>query len=387
MAIYLDNAATSYPKPDSVQKEMNNYMQNIGVNPGRGAYQRALKAEQIVFSTRQALGDLFNIDDVSRIVFTANVTEALNLAIKGFVPEKSHVITTSFEHNAVWRPLKHLQKEKEVKISTIGAPDRAFIDKKELEEAHSKNTELVIINHASNVTGAIAPLETVGEFCQEKNLPLLVDSAQTAGILPIDVQEYNISMLGFTGHKGLLGPTGTGGLYIDSEIELAPLKEGGTGSKSYLERQPEDLPDRFEAGTVNSVGLAGLKSGVEYLLQRGIEEIRQHELQLTEYLLDVLGDLQDCEIYSPLSAEDLVAVVSVNLADIPAEEAAYVLDDVYDIMVRAGLHCSPQAHKMLGTEDRGSLRFSPGIFNSKQDIERAGEALKKILQRGTGVNS
>ncbi len=381
MAIYLDNAATSYPKPEAVYQAVEDYQRNIGVSPGRGAYQRALQAEQLVFNTRRALGQLFNISDLSRIIFTANVTEALNLALKGLLGPEDHVITTSIEHNAVWRPLMHLKKERNIRVTRLANPEGCQLDVAELEEVLGPGAELVVVNHASNVTGAIMPLQEIGSLCQEYEVPLLFDSAQTAGVLPIDVEKAGISLLGFTGHKGLLGPTGTGGLYLAPEIELKPLKEGGTGSKSYLETQPEDLPDRYESGTPNTMGLAGLKAGVEYILDRGLDEIRARELQLTEMLLEKLNRLEGCEVYGPGSARERVAVVSFNLASIPAAEAAYVLDEVYDIMVRAGLHCAPVIHRELGLENRGSLRVSPGLFTEKEELDQLEKALEEILAR------
>lgn len=377
MSIYLDNAATSYPKPEGVFQAVRDYMQEVGVNPGRGAYRRALKAEQEIFNVRKRLADLFNIEDVSRIVFTSNVTEALNLALKGILSEGDHVITTRQEHNAVWRPLKRLERERGIKISRFGNPVSAEMDLEELESSFRPETALVVINHASNVTGAIMPAAEIGSICRQKGIPLLMDSAQTAGALPVDVQADNISLLGFTGHKSLLGPTGTGGLYIEPGLDLRPLKEGGTGSKSYLERQPEDLPDRFEAGTLNAAGLAGLAAGVEYLENRGLNDIRRHEVELTEKLMEGLEKLKKCEIYGP-SAREKVGVTPFNLDNIPPEEAAGVLDEVHDIMVRAGLHCSPQAHKELGTENRGSIRVSVGPFNDPKDIEKLLTGLKQL---------
>ncbi len=381
MAIYLDNAATSYPKPEAVYQAVEDYQRNIGVSPGRGAYQRALQAEQLVFNTRRALGQLFNISDLSRIIFTANVTEALNLALKGLLGTKDHVITTSIEHNAVWRPLMHLKKERNIRVTRLANPEGCQLDVAELEEVLGHGAELVVVNHASNVTGAIMPFQEIGSLCQEYEVPLLVDSAQTAGVLPIDVEKAGISLLGFTGHKGLLGPTGTGGLYLAPEIDLKPLKQGGTGSKSYLETQPEDLPDRYESGTPNAMGLAGLKAGVEYILERGLDEIRARELQLTELLLEKLNRLEGCEVYGPDSARERVAVVSFNLASIPAAEAAYVLDEVYHIMVRAGLHCAPVIHRELGLENQGSLRVSPGLFTEKEELDQLEKALEEILAR------
>ena len=378
MAIYLDHAATSFPKPEAVYQAVDLYQRHLGASPGRGAYRRALEAEQIIFETRRSLGALFNIADVTRIIFTANVTESLNLALKGFLRPGDHVITSQLEHNAMWRPLKVLERDRGIAISVLPCPGGRAFDPADLEKAIRPETRLIALIHASNVTGALMPIKQAGEICRRRGLPLLVDAAQTAGVYPVDVEELNISLLAFTGHKGLLGPTGSGGLYIAPGLELQPLKEGGTGGDSLLEHQPEHLPDRYEAGTMPAAALAGLGAAVKYILEQGVETVRYHETALTTYALEHLRQILGIKLYGPDSAAERVAVLSFNLEDIAPEETAYVLDEVYEIMVRSGLHCAPQAHRAIGTAQRGTVRISFGYFNHQNDIDRLISALHEI---------
>lgn len=379
MAVYLDNAATSFPKPGEVYRVMDDFQRCIGASAGRGAYRRALQADEVLFTTRKLLGKLFNISDISRIVFTCNITESLNLALKGLLNQGDHVITSAMEHNAVWRTLKVLEKEKGISINVLPCPGGAAFDPHLLEDAVSAASRLVALTHASNVTGTLMPVRETGAFCRARGIPLLLDAAQTAGVYPVDVEELGVDLLAFTGHKGLLGPMGTGGLYIAPGIDLKPLKEGGTGGDSLLEHQPEHLPDRFEAGTLNVAGIAGLGAAVAYLLNEGVDRIRAHEVELTAYALRRLPEVAGITVYGPPRAEDRTAVISFNLRDIPPEETAYVLDEAYDIMVRAGLHCSPRAHRCIGTVDRGTVRISCGVFNRKEEIDLLLEALQEIV--------
>lgn len=379
MAVYLDNAATSYPKPESVYEAVDLFQRQVGASPGRGTYQKSREADRIIFDTRSALARLFNISDLSRIIFTANVTESINLALKGYLKKGNHVITTSMEHNAVWRPLKMLEQKGDITLSLLNCPSGMAYNPEQLSELIQNNTALVVINHASNVTGTIMPLEDTGKICRANNIPLLVDAAQTAGVYPIDVQTLGIDLLAFTGHKGLMGSPGTGGLYIRAGLDLIPLKEGGTGSESLLEVQPDNLPDRFEAGTLNSPGIAGLGAGVQYILNLGLEKIRQHEVELTEYALDKLKQLPGLVIYGPQDAQSRTGVISFNFTNIAPEEVTYVFDEVYSIMARSGLHCAPQAHRSIKTvELNGTVRISFGYFNTKDDIDLLISALKDL---------
>ncbi len=383
--VYLDNAATSYPKPEEVYEAVDRFMREIGVSSGRGAYRKALRADRIIYEARKSLAELFNIKDAKQIVFASNATEALNLAIKGILSQGDHVITSQMEHNAVWRPLKRLERERGIEITrTPCLPDGSLKDPDLVKAAIRSNTSLAVFTHASNVSGTIMPIAEIGEICSEGGVPLLVDSAQTAGAFPVDVEAMNIDLLAFTGHKGLLGPQGTGGLYIREGLQLEPLKEGGTGGDSILETQPDILPDSYEAGTLNAPGLAGLRAGLQFILSQGIQNIRKRELELTAYLLDRLGELDAIQIYGPRASEKQVGVVSRNIAHRQPEDVGYVLDEVYGIMVRTGLHCAPCAHRTIGTIDRGTLRISLGYFNTEDEIDHTVQALKQVARRGVG---
>ncbi|MBE3581261.1 MAG: aminotransferase class V-fold PLP-dependent enzyme [Thermoanaerobacteraceae bacterium] len=384
MGIYLDNAATSFPKPETVYKAVDDYLRRIGASSGRGAYRRALEAGRVVYEARHNLGRLFNVRDASRIVFTFNVTEALNLALKGLLKEGDHVITTSLEHNAVWRPLKRLERERGIRVTPLPCPAGGPFSLRDLEDALRPNTRMVVMLHASNVTGALMPVEEVGRITRRKGIAFLVDAAQTAGVYPLDVEAMNIDLLAFTGHKGLMGPQGTGGLYIREGWEPEPLVEGGTGSESALEEQPPSLPERYEAGTQNVAGLAGLKAAVEFLLETGVENIRKKEMELLGYLQEGLRGIPGLEIYGPRDVNAKVGVISFNLASAGAGEVAYVLDEVYGIVVRSGLHCAPCAHRTIGTLDRGAVRVSLGYFNTRDDVDTLLAALRDISGRLKG---
>ena len=377
--IYFDNAATSYPKPESVYETVYQFMKEIGASSGRGAYRKALEADRIIYETRRKIASLFGIKDVSRIIFTANATDSLNLALKGFLKPGSHVITTSMEHNAVWRPLKRLQRERGIEITPVQCDSDGTLNAKNLADVIKPNTKLVVSLHASNVVGTIMPIKKIGQITRDKKIPLLVDTAQTAGIYPIDVEELSVDMLAFTGHKGLLGPQGTGGLYIREGIELEPLKEGGTGGESILEIQPSNLPDRYEAGTLNVPGLAGLGAGVSCILSEGVSKIRTKEIALTQYLIDKLSEIPEIRIYGTKDAGKQVGVVSINVADYAPEEIGYTLDEVYGIMVRTGLHCAPCAHRTIGTIERGTLRIGLGYFNIEEEIDYLVQSIKSII--------
>lgn len=380
MAIYFDNAATSFPKPEAVYDAVDQYQRLNGASAGRGAYRRAMEADEIIFNARSLLGRLFNIADVSRIVFTANVTESLNLALKGSLEPGDHVITGGMEHNAVWRALKVLEQERGIGITVLSCPLGMPFKASEVEKAITPATRLIAMNHASNVTGTLMPLEEVGRIARRRGIAFLIDTAQTAGVYPVDVTELNADLLAFTGHKGLLGPTGTGGLYIAPGMELAPLKEGGTGGDSLLERQPDHLPNRYEAGTMHTAGIAGLGASVKFILEHGVENIREHERELTALALELLEQVPGADVYGPRSAGERVAVISFNLADTAPEEVTYVLDELYGIMARSGLHCSPQAHRAIGTENRGTVRISFGYFNRREEVEQLIRALCKITE-------
>jgi len=378
LAIYLDNAATSYPKPPDVSRAMKKFMDEVGSSSGRGAYRKALEADGLVFNTRKSLARFFNIKDPSRICFTSNVTEALNLAIYGFLEDGDRVITSGLEHNSVWRPLCRMREERNIDLVKIECDPNGDLDFDSYLNEIKLGAKLVVMLHASNVIGTILPISEIGKVAHEHGAIFLVDSAQTAGVLPIDVEKDNIDMLAFTGHKGLMGPMGTGGLYIREGIDLRPLIEGGTGGQSILERQPEELPERFEAGTLNVPGIMGLGLAVDFILNESVTKIWKHEKKLTHQLFKGLEEISNVKVYGPRDVEKIVGVISINIEGVEPQEVGYVLDEVYGIMVRTGLHCSPLAHKTIGTIDCGTLRISPGYFNTDEDIANLLVALKEI---------
>jgi len=377
--IYFDNAATTWPKPEEVYLEVDRMLRNCG-NPGRGGHRMALEASRVIFEARQEIASLFNIKDPMRVVFTLNTTEALNIALKGVLKEGDHVITSSMEHNSVARPLSRL-KEQGVEVTIVKGSEEGKIDPEDIKRAVKKNTKMIAITHASNVTGTIMPIEEIGNIAREMNLIFLVDAAQTAGVLPIDVEKYNISLLAFPGHKGLYGPQGTGGLYVKEGIELVPLKEGGTGSRSELTLQPDLMPDKLESGTLNTPGIAGLKEGVKFVKKVGVNSIREHELKLTELLIEGLREIKKVRVYGPQKIDDRVGVVSITVEGMDVGEVSHILDREFDIATRAGLHCAPLAHSTIGTLKSGTLRFGIGYFNTEEEIIKAVEAIETIIQK------
>lgn len=375
--IYLDNAATSFPKPETVYQATDRFFRTRAANPGRGTHRLALLAGEAVRETRETLARFFNIPDAHRLVFTASVTMALNLALKGLLQPGDHVLVSSLEHNAVIRPLNSLASQG-VEYDFVPGGPYGILSPADLERALNKNTRLVAVNHGSNVCGTVQPLKELGDYCHKKGLLLLADVAQTAGILPVDVQDMKIDLLAFTGHKGLFGPPGTGGLYISDGIELKPLVEGGTGTSSELPRQPAELPGGLESGTLNTVGLAGLKAGVEFILGEGLAKIRAHDLALMEQLLQGLAKIPEVKLYAPPEPQSMAPVLSFNLAGWSPQEVAYLLDARDQIAVRAGLHCAPLAHRTLGTFPAGSVRVSPGYFNRPEEVETFIQAISEL---------
>lgn len=376
--IYLDNAATSFPKPESVYQAIDHFNRNIGANPGRSGYATARKASQIVEETRKLLAQLFHVEESSQIVFTSNATESLNLGLKGSLLPGDHVVTTMTDHNSVLRPLRSLVERRNVAVTWVECDSTGFVDPEDVRAALRSDTKLVCMTHASNVTGTVHDLNTISALVHENGTLLMVDAAQTAGCVPIDVQEMQIDLLAFTGHKGLLGPQGTGGLYIKPGIEIQPLREGGTGSQSSSDRQPEKMPDRFEGGTHNTPGLAGLGAGVRFVLETSVETIQAHEGALTEHLLDRLASIPGVKVYGPSCGSYRVAVVSFTLEGWPPLNLAHLLASGFDIATRSGLHCAPLIHKYLGTSDTGTVRVSIGYFNTTDDIDALCNALEQI---------
>ena len=377
--IYLDNAATSWPKPEAVYQAMDSFMRHTGASPGRSGHRLSIEAGRIVYETREALAHLFGISDPTRIVFTCNATEALNMVIRGLLHPGDHVITSSMEHNSIMRPLRAMER-KGLEVTVVNCSREGSLNPPDIEQAIQPNTRLIILNHASNVAGTLLPVAEVGQIARHHGVPFMIDAAQTAGCCPINTDAMNIDLLAFSGHKGFYGPQGTGGLYIRKGIEssIEPLKYGGTGSHSEHEYQPDFLPDKYESGTHNTVGLAGLGAGVRFVLAQGVKNMRKREETLTMFLLEGLKAIPGITVYGSGDAAKQVAVVSFNIAGLTSSEVAMQLEEEYEIMCRPGLHCAPIAHKTLGTFPRGTVRLSPGNFNSNEDIEKALEAVSRI---------
>lgn len=378
MGIYLDNAATSFPKPKEVATAVYDFMVNNGTSSGRGSYKKAMQSDYIVYECRKLIGKLFNFDNPKKVVFTSNVTDSLNIAMRGILKENDHVITSGLEHNAVWRCLKTLERDINIKIDTVECSKDGITNPQDIKKYIKKDTALIVFTQASNVLGTIQPIREIGAIAREHNIPFLVDSAQSAGAMKIDVKEDNIDILAFTGHKSLLGPMGTGGLIINTNIDIKPLKAGGTGGDSAYEYQPDYYPNHLETGTSNVSGIAGLREAIKFLNKEGIENIHNKEKELTKYALEKLETVKDIEIYGPKDCEKMLSVISFNIKYKRPEDVGSILDQKYDIMLRAGLHCAPTAHSMIGTKDRGTLRIGLGYFNKKEDIDKLVEALNNL---------
>jgi cysteine desulfurase family protein len=383
MRIYLDNAATTFPKPPEVYSSVMNYMMNIGANPGRGGHTASLEGSRIVYKCREALMNLFSFDKIENVIFTSNITASLNILIKSIVKNGWHIITTSMEHNSVLRPLTSLQNSKNIQLDILSCSDEGILDIELFKSKIKSNTKLVIMSHSSNIIGSIQPLEEIGRICKEHHIYFIVDCAQTAGVIPLDFYKLNLSALAFTGHKGLLAPQGIGGFLISDELneEADIFIEGGTGSLSESILQPTFLPDKFESGTLNTPAIAGLLEGITYLNTEGIDSIRQREEYLTERFLDSILNMKDVLLYGTKAAKSMTATISINSIRINNAELGYILDNEYGIMTRTGLHCAPLAHKTIGTFPEGTLRFSFGPFNELSDINYAINSLHNILER------
>lgn len=378
MGIYLDNAATSFPKPKEVATAVYDFMVNNRTSSGRGSYKKAMQSDYIVYECRKLIGKLFNFDNPKKVVLTSNVTDSLNIAMRGILKENDHVITSSLEHNAVWRCLKTLERDINIKIDTVECSKDGITNPQDIKKYIKKDTALIVFTQASNVLGTIQPIREIGAIAREHNIPFLVDSAQSAGAMKIDVKEDNIDILAFTGHKSLLGPMGTGGLIINTDIDIKPLKAGGTGGDSAYEYQPDYYPNHLETGTSNVSGIAGLREAIKFLNKEGIENIHNKEKELTKYALEKLETVKDIEIYGPKDCEKMLSVISFNIKYKRPEDVGSILDQKYDIMLRAGLHCAPTAHSVIGTKDRGTLRIGLGYFNKKEDIDKLVEALNNL---------
>lgn len=377
--IYLNNAATSFPKPPGVIEAVERAMRLAAGSPGRAGYATSLGAEREVFHAREALSRLLGVSDSSHLIFTHNATAALNLVLRGLLEPGDHVVTTSMEHNSVARPL-HFLANNGVEFTRVPCSPDGRLDPRHVQAAIRPQTRLVVMVHASNVTGSILPVEVVARMARERGIPLLLDAAQTGGVLPMNLEALGADYVAFAGHKGLLGPQGTGILYVRDASQIAPLCMGGTGSQSDRAEQPEFLPDKFESGTPNVPGLAGLAAAAEFLLERGVDTVRAHESALLSTLLHGLRDIPRMTIYGACDPDLQVGVVSVNIADLDPGEVAQRLEAHFGILTRSGLHCAPWAHETIGTLNRGTLRLSLSWATTESEIERVLRALHKIAQ-------
>jgi len=378
--IYFDNAATSWPKPPGVAKAMVHFLDQVGANPGRAAHRRAVESGRIVYEAREKVARLLNCSDPLRVVFGQNVTEALNLALRGMLRTGDHVVTSSVEHNSVMRPLRALQRQG-VDLTVVQCSPQGFLDPGDVEAALQPNTAMIVLNHGSNVMGTLLPLREVAAIARQHDTLLLLDAAQTAGAYPLDMQADGVDLLAFTGHKALYGPPGTGGLIIGERVDLErlePLKRGGTGSRSEWEEQPDFLPDMYESGTVNAVGLAGLEAGVSWVLEQGVAAIRAHEVELAKRVISGLCSISGVTVYGGLDAELQTATVAFNISALLPSEVGLRLDEEYDIMCRIGLHCAPAAHRTLGTFPTGTVRFGLGVFNTAAEVDDALDSVRSL---------
>jgi len=385
--IYLDNAASSWPKPPGVAEAMAEAVRDYAANPGRGSHRMAIRAGKTVAETRARLAKLFGIRNPNDVSFALNTTMALNMAIKGWVKPGDHVVCTAVEHNSVRRPLEALRRSSGVEVTYVETDEAGRLNLERLREALGRKTSLVVVGHASNLLGSILPLEDVVRLAHERGAVVLVDAAQTAGSIPIDVEAMGVDMLAFPGHKGLLGPQGTGGLYVRPDLELEPVLHGGTGSQSELPDQPDVRPDRYESGTVNTPGIAGLGEGIRYVLERTPEEIGRHERRLTERMMEGLAGISGLRLLGPAIGEPRVGIVAFVADFAESAEIAFILDQHYGIAVRSGYHCAPLAHRMAGTLETGAVRASVGPFNTEADVDALVAAMHEIARhyRNKGV--
>ena len=377
--IYLDNAATTYPKPQSVYDYMHEFYQKHGINPGRSGYDATLETEQVVHGTRKMLTEFFNGTDPYYLTFSYNASDSLNMIIQGMLEKGDHVITTNVEHNSVLRPLYHLMHDEVIELTYIPFDSKGYIDPADVKKAVKKNTKMVILNHGSNVIGTVQPVTEVGKICRAADIYFAVDASQTAGAQKIDIETMNIDLLAFTGHKSLMGPTGIGGSYIKPHVPIRGTRYGGTGVRSAHPFHLEEFPYRMECGTLNIVGVAGLRAGLQWILKEGIDDIHAREMKLWVKLRDGLREIEKVKLYCADSKQNHNAVLSFNVEGWEAGDVGTMLDVDYNIACRTGLQCAPLVHVQLGTEKiHGTVRFSIGPFNTEEHIDAAVAAVKVI---------
>lgn len=380
MSIYLDNASTSFPKPKEVLDSINNFMINLGGNSGRGSSSSSLKSSHVTYNCREALAQFFNFDKSENVIFTNNITSSLNILLDSIVQPGWHVITSTMEHNSVLRPLFKLKEQRNIELTVVEADKNGFVTADDINNSIKDNTKLVILSQASNVIGNIQPLKEIGELCRKKSIYFIIDTAQSAGSMKVDFKDLNCNALAFTGHKGLLGPQGIGGFIIDDDLNdiASTVFVGGTGSMSYSLVQPDFLPDKFESGTLNTPGIAGLYSAIKFINQETVEVIHDKEMYLSKLLLDDINNMDYVTLYGPKTTTNRVSTFSMNLKNMNSNEFSYYLDSKYNIITRTGLHCAPLAHKTIGTENTGTVRVSIGYFNTVEDIMNLTDAIYKI---------
>jgi cysteine desulfurase family protein len=377
--LYLDNAATSFPKPEVVYAFMDQFYRKFGVNPGRSGFDLCIEAGDILEGTRKSLASFFGGSDPNRLVFSYNSTDALNIAIFGLLQKGDHAISTTLEHNSVLRPLYHLSEDEGVEVDYVPFDARGFVDPDEFKNRFRENTGLVVVNHASNVIGTVQPVREIGRLCKERGVPFLIDASQTAGKIPIDIRELNVDMVAFTGHKSLLGPTGIGGLYVGDGVEIRHTRAGGTGVRSAVRRHLEEYPYRLEYGTTNVLGVAGLRAGLGWLQEKGLDSIHDHEMSLVTRLRDGLREVEGVVSYCQDDLTDHIAVYVFNVEGIEASNTGTMLDVDHSIACRTGLHCAPLVHEGIGTtEIHGAVRFGIGPFNTEEQIDVAIGAVQEV---------
>ena len=385
--VYLDNAATTFPKPPEVIQFMCDFYATRGVNPGRTGFDLALEAEETLADARQALTDLFGGSKRDRLVFGYNVTDALNLLISSVLSPGDHAITTCLEHNSVLRPM-YMHAEHGVDVDFVPFDSAGYVDPDDIARRIRPNTKLVVVNHGSNVIGTIQPIAEIGRICREKGVLFAIDAAQTAGLVPIDVEKMNVDVVCFTGHKSLFGPSGTGGMYVGEHVDITPCRAGGTGVMSALKSQPKEFPWRLEFGTMNTMGVAGLLAAQRWIADRGgVSAIYQHEMRHARRLRDGLAEIEGIKLYCADMDRDHLPVFVFNFEGLPADQAGTFLDVEHDIITRTGLHCAPQVHEGIGTFDsHGTVRFSPGVFTTDDEVERAIAAVAEVAEYGRSRN-
>ncbi|MCP4254409.1 MAG: aminotransferase class V-fold PLP-dependent enzyme [Candidatus Scalindua sp.] len=376
--IYLDNAATTFPKPESVYRAMDKFLREKGANPGRAGHRMSVEAEQEIEKARVTVARFLGVKTPERMIFTYNATDALNMGIKGLLSEGDHVITSKLEHNSVSRPLKELENRGIITVTWIDNSDEGFINADDIKSAIGPNTKLIVCTHASNVLGTIQPIKEIGALARERDIIFMVDAAQTVGVCHIDVEGQYMDMLAFTGHKGPFGPPGSGGLYVGERVELNAWREGGTGFEPETLTQPDTLPYKLESGTPNSVGIIGLKTGIEFCIKEGIDKIRKHECKLTMRLINEFDSDDRFVIYGSLDEDRKVGILSLNIKGLQPDEVGAILDNTFNIAVRPGLHCAPFIHREIGTFPEGMIRISPGYFNTMDEIEETISGLREI---------